>query len=52
MFICVLCITSGARTASESGGWLPDVAKAKVAAAEMFEIVDRNPKLEWLTSRL
>ena len=51
MFICVLCITSGARTASESGGWLPDVAKAKVAAAEMFEIIDRIPKIRMVTSK-
>ena len=45
MFTCVLCITSGAQSASQSGGWLPDVAKAKVAAAEMFEIIDRIPKI-------
>ena len=46
MFICVLCITSGAQAASGSGGWLPDVAKAQVAAAEMFEIIDRIPKIK------
>ena len=45
MFVCVLCITSGAQAASSSGGWLPDVAKGQVAAAEMFEIIDRTPKI-------
>ena len=45
MFVCVLCITSGAQAASSSGGWLPDVAKGQVAAAEMFEMIDRTPKI-------
>ena len=43
MFICVLCITSSAQAASVvADGY--QMGKGQVAAAEMFEIIDRIPK--------
>ena len=45
MFLAVMCIVLGAQGASQSGGWLPDVMRSKAAAAEMFQLIDRKPKI-------
>ena len=43
MFLCVMCIVSGAQAASYSGGWLPDAVKSRAAAASLFGMIDRKP---------
>ena len=45
MFLCVMCIVLGGQQAGQSGGWLPDIQKSKAAAAEMFWLIDRKPKI-------
>ena len=46
MFLCVMCIVSGAQAASYSGGWLPDAVKSRAAAASMFGMIDRKPNVQ------